>query len=141
MATTPFNTLLVGTNKGIIHELNSDGRIIQSFDLKTNQEIEFLFFDSKNQQIISSRGTIRYSDPNINKLIYLGKKIAPDENGNFIMAHSNFSGIIKDNFATKSELGFTSNFPITAFNEIPDAMLVLNSLRSRPVHYSTINKK
>ncbi|MDR6969191.1 ligand-binding sensor domain-containing protein [Flavobacterium arsenatis] len=93
IAKGPNGNYFIGTSDGKVIEINKQGKEICIYDTKSDNTIEFISF-SKNI-LLTTYGffnignPIMFTDP-----IYFGKGIAEDDRGNFLMASSNFGGLI-----------------------------------------------
>lgn len=133
---TPFQTLLVGTNDGHIIEMNLNGQVLRDFDTEYNIEIEFIFFDQSRNRIICTNGSFDYYNPNPSGSVYLGKHFMPDDEGNFLIAHSVFAGLVNQDFNQRPNISFSSNYNLEPYEGFTPYVLKLVEARAKTVYFS-----
>lgn len=102
----PKNSFFIGTGNGEICHFSADGSLINQ--LKTNyiSEVEFMLFDSDENRLITSHGLFSLSN-NYNYLpIRIGKSIAKDNKGNFLLNTYNQAIILNNNLRDEPNIPY-----------------------------------
>lgn len=121
----------VSTNKGVIVEINHEGKIITYFDAQTSADIEFIKFDEKERILYTSQGHFNYDNPLDFHGEYYGKGIGIDEFNNlYVGIHSlSFLRLKSNKIPFKIE-----TFPYKPFDN-HDYYDVIRKKRTRSVTY------
>ncbi len=90
----PGNTFFAGTGKGRIIHLDQNAGIICEWQSPIITEIEFLYFDSSENRLISSHGYVDFQHGPKFTPVSLGKSLAPDDKGNFLLSTFNSAYLI-----------------------------------------------
>lgn len=135
LASTPFGTLLIGTNNGHILEMNKEGDVLRDVDTEYNVEVEFIYYDSARGRIISTNGIFDYRKPAKEGAVYLGKQFYPDDAGNFLVAHSVFAGLIHEELRRQPQVAFQEKYVLKNYNGLSPYVMELVETRSKSVHF------
>jgi ligand-binding sensor domain-containing protein len=135
LATTPFGTLLVGTNNGHILEMNTSGDVLRNIDTEYNIEVEFIYFDDSRNRIICTNGIFDYQEPSNEGAVYLGKQFYPDDDGNYLIAHSVFAGLVHQELNRPPQVGYAEKYVMKSYNGLSPYVLELLEARSKSVHF------
>jgi len=131
----------IGTSDGKVMEIDKKGKVILIYDTKSDNAIEFVSF-SKNT-LLTTYGFFNIGNATMfTKPIYLGKGIIEDDRGNFLMAHSNFGGLI-----SKSLTGMPSfekplsKYKIITYGKFDSKILTFRDKRSKCVLFDKFERK
>jgi len=133
----PNNTLFVGTGNGEIFQVDKEGKKIKTFRSKFFTEIEYLYYDSTKNRIISSHGVFNLFNNN-SLAIRLGKHLTTDEFDNFIVCTFNRAFIFSQDFKSIPQLK-GNNFKSANYNFTIPA-LELWSNRTKCASYNPKDK-
>jgi ligand-binding sensor domain-containing protein/two-component sensor histidine kinase len=139
LATGSNQTILAGTNNGIVHQIDSKGVAVQSLSTQTSLEIESLLVD--RNKIITSIGYFEIHSKKFHP-VFLGKSIKPDDFGNYVCAFSSQACLIPQSLSGKPNVpsSFKDKKELIAPNDFFKQYTFRNK-RSRSVHYSQLYKK
>lgn len=93
VASGPSNTFFIGTNKGEVLQITETGNLIKIFPTVINNEISYIYYDKASEKLFTSEGIFNASSGKLIMEKPFGKMIAQDNQRNFLVANSNFSGI------------------------------------------------
>lgn len=137
----PNGNYFIGTSDGKVLEVNKEGREILTYDTKSDNAIEFVSF-SKNT-LLTTYGFFNIGHPTMfTNPIYFGKGIAEDDRGNFLMASSNFGGLI-----SKSLTGFPnveksfSKYSTHDYGKYDNKVLIFRGKRAKCVLFDKFERK
>ena len=102
------NHFFVATSTGSVFEFDENGKQILKYQSENKTEIEFITLH--NDLIITSASIFKIGNakPITSKKMYLGKEVALDSYGNFVMASSTYAGLLANDL--KSNLVIPKNF-------------------------------
>ena len=118
LSTLNNGKIITGTSNGMIFEFDTTGRLINKFNSSQSYPIEYIYYDSTENRIITSQGIFGRNGKVILEDIYLGKNIYPDDRGNFILTTFNKAVLVNQdfrsapNFTGKDKSGFYSTYEI-----------------------------
>ena len=137
----PNGNYFIGTSDGKIIEINKQGKEVLTYDTKSDNAIEFVSF-SKNV-LLTTYGFFNIGNPIMfTKPIYLGKGVVEDDRGNFLMANSNFGGLI-----SKSLVGMPnfekpmSKYKIISYGKYDSKILSFRGKRAKCVLFDKFDRK
>lgn len=137
----PNGNYFIGTSDGKVIEINKEGKEIRTYDTKSDNAIEFVSF-SKNI-LLTTYGFFNIGNSTMfTKPLYLGKGIVEDDRGNFLMANSNFGGLI-----SKSLLGMPnyekplSKYKIITYGKYDSKILLFRDKRAKCVLFDKFERK
>ena len=107
-----------------------------TYDCGEDREIEFV--KVLGNKVYTSRGIFERNNSVIRNSFYLGKDIAEDNNGNFIVGAYNLSGIIAKQIGESPNLPsfFNGRLKRTVFSPLEQVIFVLKTKRTRAVHFN-----
>ena len=129
----------VATSTGSVFEFDEKGNQILKYRSENKTEIEFI--TSFKDLIITSAGVFKIGNakPITSEKIYLGKEVAIDNYGNFVMASSSYAGLLSNDL--KSKLVIPKNFNKFAFKKfgVTANFLCFRECRARTVFFDKIS--
>lgn len=129
----------VATSTGCVFEFDEKGNQILKYRSENKTEIEFITLF--NDLIITSAGVFKIGNakPITSEKIYLGKEVAIDNYGNFVMASSYYAGLLSNDL--KSKLVIPKNFNKFAFKKfgVTANFLCFRECRARTVFFDKIS--
>lgn len=137
----PNGNYFIGTSDGKVIEVDGKGREICTYDTKSDNAIEFVSF-SKNI-LLTTYGFFYIGTPNMfTKPIYFGKGIVEDDRGNFLMAHSNFGGLISKSLAGMPNFEKPlSKYKTLSYGKYDNKILVFRDKRAKCVLFDKFERK
>lgn len=141
LAQTDDRHLLAGDNKGQIFRINKSGTITKKYQSELENEVEFIHFDKEKQHVYYTQGHFEYPSGQKKQEVYFSKKLTPDDKGNFLVATSNGSGLLAQNFKNKPSIDFKGEFEITNFSILEAPFLVLFEKRTKTAFFSKTYQK
>ncbi len=124
------NEFYAGTSNGKVFKFDINNKLSMVLDTKTNLEIEYVFED--DNRLITSRGIFDL-DSNQFTESYIGKSIAKDNVGNYLISTYNLAGILNTDFSG-SPNQFTTN--LIDFGNLNTQINVLRNKRARASLFS-----
>lgn len=96
----PNHSFFIGTGKGSVLWVDSNTNVLNEWQTPYFTEIEYITFDSASNRLISSHGYLEFVNnrPSFSDL-RLGKRIAPDNRGNFLVCLYNKAILLNQNFS------------------------------------------
>lgn len=129
----------VATSTGCIFEFDENGNQLLKYQSENKTEIEFITFF--NNLIITSAGVFKIGNakPITNEKIYLGKEVAVDNYGNFVMASSSYAGLLANDL--KSKLVIPKNYNKYTLRKfgLTASFLCFRERRARTVFFDKIS--
>jgi len=137
----PNGNYFIGTSDGKIIEINKQGKEILTYDTKSDNTIEFVSFSGNT--LLTTYGFFNIGNPTMfTQPIYFGKGIVEDDRGNFLMASSNFGGLI-----SKSLRGIPnfekpmSKYKIITYGKYDNKILIFRDKRAKCVLFDKFERK
>lgn len=126
--------IYTGTKDGFIYELDSSGKILNTYDTHTGHEIEYIHYDAVKGHLYCSQGVFFNANPKNFKSFYFGKNIQFDTYGNVYFSLHNQAAlyVIEEN----------PHFSVTGLEYDSDgvAHYIFRRERSRCIYYDTIRQ-
>lgn len=94
----PNNNFLVGNTKGDVAEINQNAELVKKFQSATNEEIEFLYYSNKNNQVYTDGGMFDYKTGKLITSYEFGKTVSEDSFGNLIISTFNRAMFVTNSF-------------------------------------------
>ncbi|RZK09895.1 MAG: hypothetical protein EOO46_12435, partial [Flavobacterium sp.] len=137
----PNGNYFIGTSDGKVIEINKLGKEILTYDTKSDNAIEFVNF-SKNM-LLTTYGFFNIGNPKmVTEQIYFGKGIVEDDRGNFLMASSNFGGLISKSL--KGIPNFEKSFAkykIITYGKYDNKVMIFRDKRAKCVLFDKFERK
>ncbi len=96
----PNNNFLIGNTKGEVAEIDRNNKLVKNFLSASNEEIEFLYYSKKNNNVYSDGGMFDYKTGKLITPYEFGKVVCEDAFGNLIISTFN-RGMLTVNFFDK----------------------------------------
>ena len=129
----------VATSTGCIFEFDENGNQLLKYQSDNKTEIEFITLF--NNLIITSAGIFKIGNvkPITNEKMYLGKEVAVDNYGNFVMASSSYAGLLANDL--KSRLVVPKNYNKYTLRKfgLTASFLCFRERRARTVFFDKIS--
>ncbi|MFY0484059.1 histidine kinase [Flavobacterium sp. PLA-1-15] len=137
----PNGNYFIGTSDGKVLEVNKQGKEILTYDTKADNAIEFINF-SKNI-LLTTYGFFHIGNPKLfTNPIYFGKGIVEDDRGNFLMASSNFGGLISKSLSGLPNVEKSySKYRIIDYGKFDNKVLVFRDKRAKCVLFDKFERK
>lgn len=100
----PDQSFFLGMGNGEILHYSKKGTLIKALLTDFVSEIEYLFYDNETMRLISSHGIFQLKDSYAYTPIRLGKSIAKDNKGNFLLNTYNQAILLNQNFRDSPQL-------------------------------------
>lgn len=137
----PNGNYFIGTSDGKVIEINKQGKEILTYDTKSDNAIEFVSFTGNT--LLTTYGFFTIGNTTmVTEPIYFGKGIVEDDRGNFLMANSNFGGLI-----SKSLTGMPNfekpmaKYKIITYGKYDNKVLTFRNKRAKCVLFDKLERK
>lgn len=137
----PNGDYFVGTSDGKIIEINKQGKEILTYDTKSDNTIEFVNFSGNT--LLTTYGFFTIGNPRMfTDPIYFGKGIMEDDRGNFLMASSNFGGLISKSLKGMPNIEKPmSKYRVINYGKYDNKVLIFRDKRAKCVLFDKFERK
>ncbi len=108
----PNNNFLIGNTKGEVAEIDRNNKQIKSFKSASNEEIEFLYYSKKNNNVYSDGGMFDYNTGKLITPYEFGKVVSEDDLGNLIISTFNRGMLAINSFGKIDTTTLPSSKPL-----------------------------
>lgn len=132
--------VFVGSSDGRVYQINKSNQFVFEYDCSEDKEIEFIH--TKGNFIYTSRGIFEKKKVELLYRYYIGKDIAEDDLGNFIIGSYNLSGIVSQELGKSPQLPdfLVGKLKSATYSELKQHIFILKNKRTRAVHFDRNTK-